>query len=194
MIDATGERYAIVVVAAAEPSGGVLCLRFCDGTRAVLRTDHPDYEIMVHSIRWSIEDGRPVGIVIEATGEVVDLRRADESTLRWVRPDEEDPRYLDVALWGFSPACCLLYDHPEFERIRTTLAEALASGREVWFATRSELFESNTGLCHNLMDARPSGAVVGAYAALRARQAAGTEANGPAKGAVAGSQVSSSRT
>jgi hypothetical protein len=189
MTDATRERYRIVVVTATEPADHSLRLFFGDGTTAVLPADHPNAEILAHPIHWSLEYGRPVGVVTDAEGQVIDLREAHESKVNWVRPDEEDPRCLEVALWEFSPGCCLLYDHPEFERIRTTLTGAIANRTRVWLAARSEPFESNTAIYHSLMDVRPADAVVGAFEALRTREANAAAQNGPTNRAVTDSEI-----
>jgi hypothetical protein len=72
-----------------------------------------------------------------------------------VKDDSEDPHRLMVAFWGFSAICYLTRDHPEFERIRTTLEEAAASGSMVCFAKYTWPEESETEIWNKIMDVRP---------------------------------------
>jgi hypothetical protein len=45
---------------------------------------------------------------------------------------------LEVAFWAYNPICGLARDHPDFERIHATLAEAAGKPTLLWVATHSE--------------------------------------------------------
>ncbi len=94
-------------------------------------------------------------MVVDPTGNLVDLRYANRVTVRYVRDDEEDSNRVMVAFWGFSSICYLTRDHPEFERIRTTLAAAAARGEPVWFANRTWPVMGETEIWNRILDARP---------------------------------------
>jgi hypothetical protein len=51
--------------------------------------------------------------------------------------------------------CCLTFDHPQFDRIRTTLEQAIANGARVWLANRMHRVKSETEIWWKLMDVRP---------------------------------------
>ena len=57
---------------------------------------------------------------------------------------------------GCSPVCYLPCDHPEVQRIRSTLTEALASRKAVWFANRTYLVDGHIDLWIQIMDVRPA--------------------------------------
>jgi hypothetical protein len=80
----------------------------------------------------------PVGVVLDADGRVVDLNAAHDTPVRHVHELTGDGNCLEVAFWAYSPICGLTRDHPEFERIRATLAEAAGKQALVWVATYTE--------------------------------------------------------
>jgi hypothetical protein len=70
------------------------------------------------------------------------------------RDDEDDPSRVKVAFWGFSAVCYLQRDHPEFGRILGTLAAAVGSPAQVWFANRSWPLEGETEVWNAILDVR----------------------------------------
>jgi hypothetical protein len=76
-------------------------------------------------------------VVVDANGRVVDLNAAHDTPVRYLRESERDSNHLEVAFWAYSPICVLTRDHPEFERIRATLAQAAGTPRLLWVATHS---------------------------------------------------------
>jgi hypothetical protein len=154
------ERYTIQVVTAIQPGDGATTLKFQDGSLATLPAGHPDHDLYLGDAHWSVDTGRPVGLVLDEHGLIVDLNWTWDSSVHQVRDDPEDNSRLEVWFWGYSPVCYLTRDHPEFERIRTTLAQAAAAGTMVWLANRSHMVEGETEIWHKLMDVRPISAVV----------------------------------
>jgi hypothetical protein len=154
------ERYAIQVVTAIQSGDGGTELTFQDGSVAAVAAMHPDYDFLLIEARWSVDTGRPVGLILDERGVVLDLNHTWDSSVRRIRDDPEDSSRLEVGFWGYSPVCYLTRDHPDFERIRATLAEAAAAGTMVWLANRSHMVEGETEIWHKLMDVRPISAVV----------------------------------
>lgn len=128
---------------------------FEDGSQAALDASHPDHDMMLFMARWGLQNGRPLGVVLDGSGRLLDLSSSDESQVRFIR-DEGGSR-LQVAFWATSPVYYLCRDHPEFERLRSTLERAMASRSPVRFAhhPRPEQSEGKTWL--KLMDVRPLG-------------------------------------
>jgi hypothetical protein len=188
MSEASGHRFGIVVVTSAQPGDNALQILFRDGSIALLLPDHPDYGSFLHLVEWSLEFGRPVGVVIDASDCVVDMNQTYESHVRWVESDAQRTDRVEVALWAFSPVTYLTRDHPEFRRLYATLVEAAASRGRVWFANRSEMVEGESETWHKIMDVCPVDAVIGAFEPLRIRTGSGNGAgaDGPAGKGVSG--------
>jgi hypothetical protein len=130
-------------------------LVFQGGRTAEFPAAHPDRAHFVRVAEYSIRYQQPVGVVLDGAGGLLDLHHTDEVTVHRVRQDERDPNRLVVEFWGFCAICYLVRDHPDFERIRTTLEEAAASGRRVWFANYSWPDQSDDEVWNRIMDVRP---------------------------------------
>jgi hypothetical protein len=150
---------AIDFLTRVDPCPGGLRLTFYRGLGATLCANHPDFDIFLHSIEYSLVNHYMLGLHITAAGDLVDLNHATQSHVRFIREDEEAPDRLEIALWGHSSVCYLRRDHPDFERIRHILEEALASGDLVWYATHTRpekvVTEHETWIGSRLMDVRP---------------------------------------
>jgi hypothetical protein len=156
---ATTLAFVIRRIAKVVPIAGGLRIVFPDGSTARLPASHPNFESLRIHAESAAGQQRPVGVVLESGNRVVDLNTAHDTTVRFLREDPANPGLLEVAFWGYSPACCLMRDHPEFERIHKTLTEAVETGRMVWLANHSEMAEvtldGEAFLCWRIMDVRP---------------------------------------
>ena len=130
------------------------------------------------------------GLILDEHGTVVDLSWACDSSVNQIRDDPEDNSRLEVWFWAFSPVCYLTRDHPEFERIRSTLTEAATAGSRVWLANRFHMIEGTTETWHKLMDVRPSSEVVFAPTSQKGNDGKVlTQSPGGGKNAAKGSSV-----
>jgi hypothetical protein len=110
---------------------------------------------MLFMAESGLRHGTRVGAVIDGAGRVVDLNHTYDSSVRFVRDDEDDPGRLMIAFWAYSPVCYLPRDHHEFGRIRDLLASAAGTDRYVIFACRDGEDANGEPLWPNLMDVRP---------------------------------------
>jgi hypothetical protein len=162
-VDATTSLvYDIRHVADVLPVEGGLRILFREGTTALLDAAHPDFEILRIDAEHTPGRPAPVGVVLAPDGRVVDLNAAHDTTVRLVRPFPNDPDRLEVWFWGYSPACALTREQPEFERIRATLIEAIPTREMLWIAVHSKETvdedpdeEGCIGTYRKLMDVRP---------------------------------------
>jgi hypothetical protein len=130
-----------------------LCLQ--NGLIALVAADRPDYELILRNAESSQRLEQPVGIILDLAGHLLDFNYTYQSLVRYAQDDEDDPNRVAVGFWGYGPLCYLTRDHPEFERIKRTLDEAVAAGSMVWFANESQMVESETEIWWKLMDVRP---------------------------------------
>jgi len=110
---------------------------------------------MIREANSSLQQGRPVEVMANQNGLLLELSHAHEKSVRSVREDEEDKGRLAVWCWEYSPVCYLTREHPEFDRIRATLEQAAASGRRVWLANRMRLVQGETEVWWKILDVRP---------------------------------------
>jgi len=156
MFVARAEIYTIEAVKDIQLDRDQATIRFRSGLTACFSLQHPDAKIFLYDAQWSLEfPQRPVGVLVDGSGQVVDLEIAHHVTVRWVRDCEEAPARILLAFWGFSPVCYLAKDHPEFDRIYTTLTAAQASDQRIWFAKRTHALESETETWFKILDVRP---------------------------------------
>jgi hypothetical protein len=167
-------------------------LLFHNGLAATLPAQQPDYDLILPRVESSRRERQPVGIVYDADGRLVTLNHAYPSTVRCARDDDEDSNRVMVEFWGFSAICYLTRDHPEFERIRTTLAEAAATGATVWLANWPWPVEGETEIWNKLMDVRPELAPVQARLWREAPPSAANGAPAEARSTPAGTAGGSS--
>jgi hypothetical protein len=112
-------------------------IAFRDGSIACLESRHVNFEHLLWLAEWSCSS-RPVGIVTDATGRILDLNAAHDTGVAWIREFSTDPGRCRVAFWAYSPICGLTREHPEFERIHATLTAAAGTPQPFWVATYSE--------------------------------------------------------
>jgi hypothetical protein len=148
--------YEIQPVAEIHPSPSCTQIAFRNGLVGSLDAAHPGYRLMLVQAESSLRAGRPVGVVLDPLGRIADLNDAHDTAVRSLRDDPEDSNRLEVAFWGYSPICYLTRDHPEFGRLRSTLAEAEAAGTTVWVANHSQMVEGATEVWWKIMDVRPA--------------------------------------
>jgi hypothetical protein len=154
LIVTTGQMYDKQSVTAVQPCNGSTAIHFRNGSTTSLPGTHPDRDVILLEARQSLSSGRPVGYVVDAAGSLLDLHHAHDTGIDSVK-EEDDSTRLEVWCWGFSPVCYLTRDHPEFERIRATLAAAAAGGGRVWLTTHLRTVEGETEIWHKILDVRP---------------------------------------
>jgi hypothetical protein len=155
MIETATQTTGIQTVAEVRSVDGDVELTLSDGVKARLSADHPNHASILRQAEWSLCDGRPMGVLLDSAGRIVDLKHAVQTSVRRVQDCEEDPNRLEVGFWGYSPVCYVTRDHPDFERIRTTLEQAVESGKPVWLATYTWPETSETEIWVKIMDVRP---------------------------------------
>jgi len=153
--------FDIQVLGAVESSNGSLVLTFPSGLVAWLPLDHPERERIRRAATGFLQQRRPVGVMVNGDGRLLELSPTHETGVRSVREDEEDPSRLAVWFWAYSPVCYLTREHPEFDRIRATLEQAVASGGRVWLANRMHLVDGDTEIWWKILDVRPVPSVPG---------------------------------
>jgi hypothetical protein len=132
-----------------------LKITFEGNVEAILPAVHPDFENLRFTAEWSLEHGYPVGVVLEADRRLVALNHSYQSQVRSLEDDPEDSSRVMICFWAFCSVCYLTRDHPDFERIRTTLEEAHATGSPVRFANDPWAVEGETEIWLKLLDVRP---------------------------------------
>jgi hypothetical protein len=155
MTPMTRNVYDIRVVTAIEPTERAVLLTFKDGAKAIVPGDHRDREIIIHEAERSLTWQHPVGVILDPTDRVVDLSHTHEACVRSVQDYDEDPNRIEVCFWEFSSVCYLTRDHPEFQRIHTTLKDAVASRTPVVFANETWSIRGETEIWLKILDARP---------------------------------------
>jgi hypothetical protein len=136
-------------------------LTFGDGSVAHLDETHPRFDALMVLVASESRGYRPVGVMLDASARVIDLNEAHDVSVRYIRENEKTPDRLQVALWGFSPVCYLAREHPEFERIRSTLAAAAGTPARLWVVNHSQMEQdepANGGefeIWWKIMDVRP---------------------------------------
>jgi hypothetical protein len=160
MLGTTPQVFDIQMVRTIQPSNGAVVIAFGSGLVARFPPDHPDRDRMLREAQSSLAEGRPVGVMVNGDGRLLELSHAHETGVDCVREDEDDENRLAIWFWGYSPVCYLTRDHPEFDRIRATLEQAAASGSRVWLANRMHLVEGETEIWWQILDVRPIEAVL----------------------------------
>jgi hypothetical protein len=156
MIGAATRITDIQVVTAIDARDGASELTFRGGLRAILPADHPDHDVILQQAESSLREGYLVGVLVDSLGRLVDLRYAIRSRVRLIKDDQEEPNRLEVWFWAYSPLCYLTRDHPEFERIRSSLTDAVSTGNLVWVAPHGWPVTGETETWMKIMDVRPS--------------------------------------
>jgi len=126
-------------IANVQRCAGGATLTFRDGSVAHLEDTHPNFERHMVFVESESRRWRPVGVMLNKSGRVIDLNEANDVTIRYIGEDEDTPDRLKVAMWGFSPMCYLAKDHPEFERIRSLLAATAGTPARLWVANHSQM-------------------------------------------------------
>jgi hypothetical protein len=155
MVQLSQRTYDIQRVREVVPCAGGMQIVLAGGLSVCLRAEHPQYERILRQARSSAASGEPVGLMVGETRELLELNYTHQSAVRYVRPDEDDPSRLMVAFWAYSPICYLTRSHPEFERIKYTLAQALTRDEPVILANHVHPVEGETEIWWSIMDVRP---------------------------------------
>jgi hypothetical protein len=165
----------IQVVTEIRPGSGETNLTFQNGWTVRLPSDHPDQNFILRHANRSLNWAVPVGVFADAAGQLYELTEAHDVTVWSMQEDEEDKNRLLLGFFGFSPIAYLTRDHPYFERIQGTLAEAARSRQRLWLANYFWPVESETEIWWKIMDVRP---VQAPSTAPSVSEAAAVDANG----------------
>jgi hypothetical protein len=155
MVATTTSVFDIQTVRAVQPSNGAVVITFASGLVGSVPQNDPDRDKILYEAEYSLQRPWPVGVVMDGEGHILDLNHANESLVDRIRQDEEDPSRFMVCFWASSPVCYLTLDHPEFDRIRATLEQAIATGTRVWLANHMHMVEGETEIWWKLMGVRP---------------------------------------
>jgi hypothetical protein len=155
MLETSPQVVEIQAVRTIQPSNGTFVVAFENGLVAQLPPDHPDRDRMLREAEASLRQHRPVGVMVQGGGRILELSHAHETCVRSVREDEEDKSRLAVWFWDYSPVCYLSREHPEFDRIRVTLEQAAACEGRVWLANRTHPVAGETEIWWKILDVRP---------------------------------------
>jgi hypothetical protein len=127
---------------------------FQGGLTATLTKDHPDYSLFLDAAKRSMEWQEPVGLILSADRQLLDLVHSHQSNIHILQEDE-DGKGLAIGFWSVSPICYLAWDHPEFDRIRNTLEEALTANSHVLIAYETWPVVGETEIWTKILDVRP---------------------------------------
>src|SRR6266496_822503 len=100
MLETACKVYDIQVVTAVEPCQDGVQVTFQSGLSATLPACHPDHEILLREVEESLHSNLRLGILVDAAGCLVDLKYADQVSVRYAK-DDEDSNRLQIAFWGF---------------------------------------------------------------------------------------------
>jgi hypothetical protein len=109
-----------------------------DGSVARLDPNHPNFDYLMIYLESDLRRRCPIGIILDASGRVVDLGAAHDTPVRLVQQFPNNSSRFQVVFWAYSPVCGLTSDQPEFERIHATLLRAITTGQMVWVVTHLE--------------------------------------------------------
>ncbi|HEV3255699.1 MAG TPA: hypothetical protein VG013_02345 [Gemmataceae bacterium] len=154
MLETTTQVFDIQTIGTIQPYNGALVVAFGSGLVARLPPDHPDRDRMLREAVNSLQQRRALGLMVNGDGQILELSYAHDTTVRSIKEDEEDKSRLAGWFWEYSPVCYLTREHAEFDRIRATLEEAVASGSRVWLANRMHLVDSETEIWWKILDVR----------------------------------------
>lgn len=146
--------FDIRVVTAIQQTADSTRLVFQGGLTATLTKDHPDYSLFLDAAKRSLEWQEPVGLILSADHQLLDLVHSHQSNIHILQEDE-DGKGLAIGFWSVSPICYLAWDHPEFDRIRTTLVEALTANSHVLIAYETWPVVGETEIWTRILDVRP---------------------------------------
>jgi hypothetical protein len=155
MIGTTTQVFDIRTIHTVQPSNGALAIAFQSGPVVWLSPHHPEHDRILREAEWSLREQRPVGVLVNGDGCLLELSPAHDTCVRSIRTEEEDQSRLPVWFWQYSPVCYLTRDHPDFDRIRATLEQAAATGAWVWLANRMHMVEDETEIWWKILDVRP---------------------------------------
>jgi hypothetical protein len=159
----TNLEHCIQRIASVRRQDGSVKVTFLDGSVARLDETHPHFDMLKALVPSDSQRWWPIGVMLDASGRVIDLNEANDVTVRYVREKKDSPERLHVALWGFSPMCYLVKHHPEFERLRSTLAAAAGTPVRLWVANHSQMVhdepttdDGEFEIWWKIMDVRPA--------------------------------------
>jgi hypothetical protein len=137
-----------------ESEGAQTQITFQGGLTATLPSEHPDHDFLCRVVERSLERQRPVGFILDPEGRIIALSHTYDTNVRRVE-DDEDGRGLVIGFWSYCTVSYLTWDHPDFERIRKTLTEAIATGTSVLVANHTWPIVGETEIWNKILDVRP---------------------------------------
>jgi hypothetical protein len=133
----TASTNSIRLIDAVSRADGGVKVAFRDGSVAWLDPNQTNFQHLLWLAEWS-RPSRPIGVVTDAAGRILDLNAAHETGVAWVREYPTDRDRFRVAFWAYSPVCGLTREQPDFDRIFATLTAAAGTQQPLWVVTHSE--------------------------------------------------------
>jgi hypothetical protein len=135
MLTTTNVLFKIQPIQDVRRTTDAVWITFSDGSVARLDLDHPNFDVLMIYVESDLRRSRPVGVIMDPSGRVLDLGAAHDTLVRSVGEFPNDPTRFLVGFWAYSPVCALTRDQPEFERIHDTLLKAAMNAQMVWVVT-----------------------------------------------------------
>jgi hypothetical protein len=137
MLITTAPAYSIREIDEVRRADRGATIAFRDGSLAHLEPGQANFEHLLWLAEWS-RSSRPVGVVTDAAGRILDLNAVHDTGVAWLREFPTDSSRFRVAFWAYSPICGLTREHPEFDRIYAALIAAAGTQQQLWVVTHSE--------------------------------------------------------
>jgi hypothetical protein len=156
--------YDLQPIRSASRQAGDVVITFHSGSVACLSSGQPNFGTLLSNVEAGLRrQHAPVGFLVTTGNRLVDLNVAHDTTVRDLCEGAPGLNGVLVGLWAHSPVCFLSRDHPEFERLQATLADAVGTEKMVWVATHTEEVEEgepdaegDVPAWPKIMDVRPA--------------------------------------
>jgi hypothetical protein len=130
MLTTTNVVFKLQPIQDLQRTADAVWITFRDGSVARLDVEHPNFDALMIYVESDWRRSRPVGVILDPSGRVLDLGAAHDTPVRSVQEFPNDPTRFQVGSWAYSPVCALTGDQPEFERTHATLVKAAATGQD----------------------------------------------------------------
>jgi hypothetical protein len=121
----------LLIVREIEDGASGAVVHFQEGGHGRLDLRDPNYEALLRLARRSQERRHPVGVAFGEGKIITELMRADNDVPTQLWEDNRDQ--AQVLFLGHDGVFRLKPDHPESDRLRSLLSEALRQKARVWF-------------------------------------------------------------
>jgi len=101
------------------------------GQKGRLSRHHKDYRYHLTLVQKSLERQHPVGVSIDSTGEIAEIKRADNDFVAYLAEATTDK--MKVGFQGHDGIAYLERQHPRFAAVERDLHRALKEKKRIWF-------------------------------------------------------------